>query len=190
MEPDGNTARPVVNGIEQAIKALGGLDHAALKARWRELRGSEPPKGLSRPLLLRALAYAIQEKAYGGLPSALRRRLERLGAELRATGRIANAEVPPAFKPGTRLIREWQNNTHEVTVLEHGLHWNGQTFRSLSAVARAITGTRWNGHVFFGLKPRRAGEGVTDRTAGDLNAAPAGDPRTCRAADQREGEIG
>ena len=113
MEPDGNTARPVVNGIEQAIKTLGDLDHAALKARWRELRGSEPPKGLSRPLLLRALAYAIQEKAYGGLPSALRRRLERLGAELRATGRIANAEVPPAFKPGTRLIREWQNNTHE-----------------------------------------------------------------------------
>ena len=86
MEPDGNTARPVVNGIEQAIKTLGGLDHAALKARWRELRGSEPPKGLSRPLLLRELAYAIQEKAYGGLPSALRRRLERLGAEFRATG--------------------------------------------------------------------------------------------------------
>ena len=165
MEPDGDTARSAVNGIEQAIAALGDLDHAALKARWRALRGGEPPKGLSRPLLLRALAYAIQEKACGGLPSALRRRLERLGAELRATGRIASAEVQPAFKPGTRLIREWQNKTHEVTVLEHGFDWNGQTYRSLSAVARTITGTRWNGHVFFGLKARQAGE-VGDRYSG------------------------
>ena len=106
MEPDGNTARPVVNGIEQAIKTLGGLDHAALKARWRELRGSEPPKGLTaghcfsgrwRTLFRKKLTAEAALRLTPALGAA------RGGTSLRATGRIANAEVPPAFKPGTRL---------------------------------------------------------------------------------------
>jgi len=192
MEPDGASARPVVDAnasSEQAIEALGDLDHAALKGRWRALRGGNPPTGLSRPLLVRALAHAMQEKAFGGLPPALRRRLERLGTELRATGRIATTGRQPKFKPGTRLIREWQRRTHEVTILENGFHWNGQTYRSLSAIARAITGTRWNGHVFFGLKPRQAA-GATLTTAGDQNAAGVRQGRTCRATDQQEGRHG
>ncbi|MGH9552274.1 MAG: DUF2924 domain-containing protein, partial [Terriglobales bacterium] len=86
----------------------------------------------------------------------VRRRLRRLGEELRATGRISSFGHQPAFKPGTRLIREWQDCTHEVVVLEHGFQWNGETYRSLSAVARAITGTKWNGHMFFGLKSRQS----------------------------------
>jgi len=142
--------------IEQEIAALGDLGHAALKQRWRALQGGDPLKRLSRQLLLRALAHAIQEKAFGGLSPTMRQRIQRLAAELQNTGRIANVGTQPAFKPGMRLIREWQGRTHEVTVLDQGFSWNGKTHRSLSAIARAITGTRWNGHVFFGLKSRQS----------------------------------
>ena len=86
----------------------------------------------------------------------MRHRLQRLAAELQTTGHIASIGTPPRFKPGMRLIREWQGRTHEVTVLEEGFQWNGKSYRSLSAIARAITGTRWNGHVFFGLKSRQS----------------------------------
>ena len=158
--------------IEQEIAALGDLDHAALKQRWRALQGGDPPKRLSRQLLLRALAHAMQEKAFGGLSPTLRRRLGRLATELQSKGRIPSVASQPSFKPGTRLIREWQGRTHEVTVLEDGFQWNGETYRSLSAIARAITGTRWNGHVFFGLKSRQSTCSVAgspdDRGAGDV----------------------
>ena len=172
--------------LEQAIEGLDGLDHAALKVRWRALRGGDPPKGLSRPLLCRALAHAMQEKAFGGLSATVRQRLRRLGAELKATGRIASVGTPP-FKPGTRLIREWQGRTHEVTVLEQSFRWNGETYRSLSAIARAITGTRWNGHLFFGLKPRHLLE-PTAGSRGDHDAAGARKART--AIHQRDGTDG
>ena len=123
----------------------------------------------------------MQEKSFGGLSPTLRQRLRRLGEELRATGRISSVGTQPAFKPGTRLIREWQGRTHEVTVLEHGFQWNGETYRSLSAVARAITGTRWNGHVFFGLKSRQSPCSVTN------SADARGAPGTCKArADRRQ----
>ncbi len=142
--------------VEQTIASLDDLDHTTLKERWRALQGGDPPRRLSRQLLLRALAYAIQEKAFGGLSPIVQRRLRRLREELRATGRIASFGTQPTFKPGTRLIREWQGCTHEVVILEHGFQWNGETYRSLSAIARIITGTRWNGHVFFGLKSRQS----------------------------------
>jgi hypothetical protein len=140
--------------VEDAIAALAKLDHAALKERWRALQGTDPPKRLSRQLLLRALAHVVQERAFGGLSPAIRQRLQRLGEELRATGRIASIGSQPLIKPGTRLVREWRGNTHEITVLEDAYQWNGEKYRSLSAIARAITGTRWNGHTFFGLKSR------------------------------------
>ncbi len=140
--------------LEQTIAELECLDYGALKARWNALHGTDPPKSLSRQLLTRALAYAIQEKVCGGLTPAVRQRLKRLGAELQATGRIASVGKRTPFKPGTRLIREWQGRTYEVTVLGDGFHWNGETYRSLSAIARSITGTRWNGQVFFGVKSR------------------------------------
>lgn len=147
--------------VERALEALDDLDHAALKERWRALGGGDPPKRLSRQLLLRALAHAIQEKAFGGLSSAMRQRLHRLAAELQSTGRVSSIRRKPMFKPGTRLIREWQGCTHEVAILEQGFQWNGEIYRSLSAIARSITGTRWNGHVFFGLKSRQTREGVS-----------------------------
>ena len=98
-----------------------------------------------------------------------------------------SATHKPTFKPGTRLIREWQGRTHEVTVLEQGFRWNGETYRSLSAIARAITGTRWNGHVFFGLKSRRSPQS-TASSPGDQ--ATAGASETCAAAHQRDGVHG
>jgi hypothetical protein len=98
----------------------------------------------------------MQERAFGGLSASVRQRLQRLGSELRNTGRIVSIGRKPKFKFGTRLIREWQGRTYEVTVLERGFDWNGKIYRSLSAIARGITGTRWNGHVFFGLKSRQS----------------------------------
>lgn len=163
-----------VASVEQAIASLAELDHAALKERWRDLQGGNPPRRLSRQLLLRALTHALQEKAFGGLSPAARQHLQRLAAELKSTGRIASVGTQSQLKSGTRLIREWQGRTHAVTVLEEGFHWKDKTYRSLSAVARAITGTRWNGHVFFGLKARQS------------PCAVAGSPDGLRATDGRK----
>jgi hypothetical protein len=170
--------------VEKAIALLLDLDHAALKERWRDLQGGDPPRRLSRQLLVRALTHAMQERAYGGLSPAVRQRLQRLAAELRSTGRIASIGTQPRFKPGMRLIREWQGRTHEVTVLEEGFLWNGKTYRSLSAIARAITGTRWNGHIFFGLRSRQAPCSVA-ASSDDPRAAglPAAKAPACRRDD-------
>ena len=101
-----------------------------------------------------AVAYAIQEAALGGLDPATRKWLDTLAAQIVPAG----AKRPPRpnrVKPGTRLIREWKGRVHEVTVVEDGFAWNGKHYHSLSVIARAITDTRWNGWVFFGLKQRQ-----------------------------------
>jgi hypothetical protein len=105
--------------------------------------------------MIRAVAYRMQEQALGGLCPATRRRLARAAKE-RADGRAPSAP-PSAIKPGTRLLREWQGVTHEVIMLEDGVRYRGETWRSLSAVAREITGVRWSGPLFFGLKARNHG---------------------------------
>ncbi|MCV2874611.1 DUF2924 domain-containing protein [Defluviimonas sp. WL0050] len=137
-----------------ALKSTPTLD---LKHQWRELFDSEPPL-FNRRYLESRLAYRIQELAYGGLKPETVRRLERLGEELdggdRKKSRI-RADMMPIT--GTRLIREWQGVEHVVTVTTDGFEWQGRPYRSLSAIARAITGTRWNGWVFFGLKNHRRG---------------------------------
>ncbi|MBV6636945.1 MAG: DUF2924 domain-containing protein [Mameliella sp.] len=123
-----------------------------LKTRWRELFDSEPPP-FNRRYLESRLAYRIQELAYGGLKPETIRRLERLGEELdggdRKKSRIRTDTMPIT---GTRLMHEWQGVEHVVTVLSDGFEWQGRPYKSLSAIVRAITGTRWNGLVFFGLK--------------------------------------
>lgn len=139
--------------LSRKIAELQGLDTAALRTLWGEVFGRPPLKYASRDLLLRALAYNIQVQAFGGLRPTIRRRLARAAEEI-AAGRTPSD--PSAFiKPGTRLLREWQGVTHEVIVLEDGVQYRGQTWSSLSAVAREITGTRWSGPLFFGLKGRR-----------------------------------
>ncbi len=135
------------------LATLPDLSLKALKARWSELYGSAPPSRLGRALMVRGIAYRLQEQNLGGLKPAVRRRLAQAAEDI-AAGRSRPA-FPATIKPGTRLLREWQGVTHEVIVLEGCVQYRGQTWRSLSAVAREITGTRLSGPLFFGLKRRR-----------------------------------
>jgi DUF2924 family protein len=132
------------------LEALTTASPQELKNHWEKLYRSTPPKGMSRKLVIRACAYRMQTKAYGGLRSSERRALVAHGSKDRS-------EVPVSdggLQPGTRLVRDYQGISHVVDVVEDGFRWDNRTFTSLSAVARAITGTRWNGLVFFGLKKR------------------------------------
>ena len=139
------------------VAALREMATPELKQHWRELFGSEPP-AYNRRFLESRLGYRIQELAYGGLKPETVQRLEALGEQLDG-GKIdvrrkrADQDRPIA---GTRLIREWQGVEHTVTVTQDGYDWQGRPYKSLSAVARAITGTRWNGWTFFGIKNHRA----------------------------------
>jgi hypothetical protein len=131
---------------------LKTTDIAGLKAKWRDLFETEPPP-YNRKFLESRLAYRIQELAFGGLRPETLKRLEVLAQQMETTrGRgiiLGRSQRPLA---GTRLVREWQGVEHTVTVLRDGYEFQGRPFKSLSSVARAITGTRWNGWVFFGLK--------------------------------------
>ncbi len=136
-----------------ALKTTPTLD---LKEQWRDLFDSEPPP-FNRRYLESRIAYRIQELAYGGLKPETIRRLERLGEELDG-GDLAKRSIrADRDRPitGTRLLREWQGVEQIVTVTADGFEWQGRPYKSLSAIARAITGTRWNGWVFFGLKNHR-----------------------------------
>jgi len=136
---------------EVEIGQLRGLDLAALQARWHSLRGRPAPRHLPRHLLLRLLAYQLQASAHGDLDPATRRYLDQV-AQAAASGGDAPAGQPiPRVRPGTVLVREWAGGVCHVTALADGYAWNGTTYRSLSQVARAITGTRWNGRRFFGV---------------------------------------
>ncbi|MCK1361220.1 DUF2924 domain-containing protein [Bradyrhizobium sp. 199] len=138
------------------LAALKGGPTTALKAKWRTLFDTEPPP-YNRRFLESRLAYRIQELAFGGLSAETVRRLEALAGDLPAKGsrplRHKSSDRPVS---GTQLIREWKGVEHRVTVRDSDFEYQGRPFKSLSAVARAITGTRWNGLVFFGLKTQRA----------------------------------
>ena len=145
--------------IPARLAALKTAPTADLKQQWRELFYSEPPP-FNRRYLESRLAYRIQELAYGGLKPETIRRLERLGEELDGGDRKKRGMRLDRDRPitGTRLLREWQGTEQIITVTANGFEWQGRPYASLSAIARAITGTRWNGWVFFGLKNhRRAG---------------------------------
>ena len=139
------------------LAALNAATAPELKAQWRDLFDSEPPP-FNRRYLESRLAYRIQELAYGGLKPETIRRLERLGEELDGGDRKKRNLRADRDRPitGTRLLREWQGIEQVVTVTADGFEWQGRPYKSLSAIARAITGTRWNGWVFFGLKNHRA----------------------------------
>ena len=126
----------------EALSRLPQLDLGELRALWRRLYKTETAPRLSRELLVRAIAYRMQEVASGG---------PRL--ELQQTGRL---RIRPQLKPGIRLMREWQGRSYEVLVLDDGFSWQGTHYRSLSAIARKITGTAWSGPLFFGLRSNRS----------------------------------
>ena len=139
--------------IEEEIRGLQKLSVGDLRIRFLELYGRPHPPHIRRDLLQQAVAYRIQEVAQGGPDLAQRDRLARLGDELKRDGRI-RVRLGPGIKPGTRLMREWQGETHVVTVTAKAFHYDGNEYRSLSVIARLITGTRWSGPAFFGTKDR------------------------------------
>ena len=149
----GGRAHPASEGLTEKLAALAALDAVGLRAEWRRLHRSHPPLHIRRDLLVLAITWKLQEKVYGGLTAAQKRRLAGIAEELRKNGDLS-AGPAIRLKPGLRLVREWRGETHDVLVLEDGFEWNGKRRRSLSVIAREITGTRWSGPRFFGLKPR------------------------------------
>ena len=158
-------------GLKSDIERLKALDIDALRVEWRNLFGKRLPKALPKSLLVKALTYQLQAMAFGDLEPQTLRVLEAYAAKNdgRWRGRVrvdrvggaSSLSSGPRIKPGSILVREWAGELHRVTVLEVGFAWNGATYRSLSEVARAITGTRWNGPRFFGLD--RQSEAARDR---------------------------
>ena len=134
------------------ITRLSALDVPALRLRWAALFGAEPSLSFGRALLIRAIAYRLQEKFSPGLKPATRRLLDRIADN---PSKDAPRSFPqPRATAGTVLIRQWRGVSHRVTVLDTEVVYRGRRYKSLSAVARAITGARWSGPLFFGLKGR------------------------------------
>jgi hypothetical protein len=136
--------------VEREIGELADLPRPDLVERWQGLHRAHPPKGISRRMLVRAIAYEMQAKKYGGLKPAVGRQLQKIANGLAISGEVT-VIAKPKFEPGARLVREWNGRSHVVEVVEGGFVWNGDRHSSLSAIARAITGARWSGPRFFGL---------------------------------------
>ncbi len=146
----------MTDSVLARLAEIKTMNIVALKSMWRHLNGTEPPP-YNRKFIESRLAYRVQELAYGGLKPETLKRLAQLAEEMdigRRRKRTKKASAPIA---GTRLLREWQGVEHTVTVLTDGFEFQGRPYKSLSAIARAITGTRWNGWVFFGLKSQGRG---------------------------------
>jgi hypothetical protein len=148
--------------IETRIIALKALTTADLRIEWRRLYRATPPTRLSRDLLIRGVAYKVQEQAHGGLSLGIKRRLHSLseGSDQRGGSAAAPAIT---LKWGTKLVREWHGHAHTVSVLDDGFEYQGERYPSLTRIARRITGVHWSGPLFFGVcKRRRAAEGAAD----------------------------
>jgi hypothetical protein len=139
----------------EALSRLPEVGLRELRQQWRVLYKAEASPHLSRELLLRAVAYRMQEVALSGLRPERQRQLRQFAQQLNES-QEGQIRPRPELKPGTRLVREWQGRTYEVLVLDGGFSWQGMSYRSLSALARKITGTAWSGPLFFGLKPKRS----------------------------------
>ena len=139
---------PQISAIDRLIEEINSLPREQLAARWIKIYGQPPPKGVKRGLLERAYVYHVQSHKLGRLKPAMKRKL------LQVSGSEAEpkeAAHKPELRSGAKLLREWNGVTHQVMVTDSGFNWNNQSFGSLSAVARAITGARWSGPRFFGL---------------------------------------
>ena len=132
------------------IEALKQMGYNELRDEWRRLYRAQPPKRVARDLLQLGIAWKVQERAYGGLSAATKRRLADLAKTMDEDGDLAQSRVA-RLKPGAKLVREWNGEAHVVLVLEDGFEWRGRRWRSLSMIAREITGAHWSGPRFFGL---------------------------------------
>ncbi len=136
--------------VETEIERLRSMPIVELRALWRAKFKTEPPKAFGPDLLRRSIAFRIQEQAYGGLDKATARLLHQLmDQHAKTPGKLV---LPRRIKPGAILVRQWKGQSHRVTVLEDGFAYEGQPYDSLSQIARRITGSRWNGPRFFGLR--------------------------------------
>ena len=153
--------------VQAELARLQALDGSRLREEWRRLCQAEPPR-ISRDLLLRALAYRIQEAAFGGLPKFA---MHRLGGapDLAREETAAGPSAADRLKPGMRLVREWHGRVHSVLVRDEGFEFEGRSFRSLTHIAREITGAKWSGPRFFGLSDRSAGRHVGASAGGGDN---------------------
>ncbi len=140
--------------LKLEVEDIDRLSRAELRALWAQELGDKPPASVGRDVLALAIAYTRQERLYGDLTRPVANELDRLlDRALRDGGTRGHpATTTPLPRTGTILVREWQGTTHHVTIVNDGFLWNGQTHRSLSSIARAITGTKWNGPRFFGMR--------------------------------------
>jgi DUF2924 family protein len=139
-----------------SLDSLAELDLDILKSRWRKMFGSSAPTGAKRDLLIRLLAYGLQEREYGSLPKAALKQLNVHKAFLDgdlSQGR--SGDEVSQLRLGGRLVRSWNGATYEVTVLDFGFAYRGKHYRSLSEIAQLITGAHWSGPRFFGVKKSR-----------------------------------
>jgi hypothetical protein len=136
------------------LQSLPRLLKPALLALWQELFAQPPHPKLRRDLMVPILAYGLQEQAYGGLKPTTRKRLQQMAAEQQ---KEQNVPLPllPQLRPGTKLLRQWQGEMHEVLVANDGFEYRAKRYKTLSEIARQITGTRWSGPLFFGLRKIR-----------------------------------
>jgi len=141
-----------MTALEQQLAELPGMSPAQLRAKWREC-WRKPAPDIGPDLLRRGIAWKLQSRVYGELPSHIKRELERAADRLRR-GEELRSSSRPSLKPGTRLVRQWQGRVLRVLVLDDGYDYDGKRFSSLTQVATAITGTHWSGPNFFGLRKR------------------------------------
>jgi len=153
----------------EALARLPELDLSELRQQWRALYKADASPHLSRELLLRAVAHRMQEVAVGRLRPQRQRQLRQVAQQLTQTG-AANTRPRAELKAGTRLLREWQGRTYDVLVLDAGFSWQNTRYRSLSAIARKITGTAWSGPLFFGLKRNRPATRRSSQVPGPAGA--------------------
>jgi hypothetical protein len=164
--------------VSDHLAALAELSLADLRLEWRRLFRADPPR-LSRDIMMRAIAYRLQEIAHGGASKVTQRRLMTLTAEFETGGTIA-PPPGPKIKPGSRLVREWHGRTHTVCVTDVGFEFQGKSYRSLTKIACDITGAQWSGPRFFGLTKRSATATATpDLGKSDLDGGRAGVQSQC-----------
>jgi hypothetical protein len=137
--------------LEEQLAQVAAMSSAELRREWQRVMLSPPPPSISIALLERGIAYELQARVHGGLSKSTRRQLERLRRELERTGSLSSSRET-MLKPGTRLSRDWHGRTHHILVLDDGYLFEDRRYRSLSQIASAITGTKWSGPRFFGLK--------------------------------------
>ncbi len=140
------------SSLAKQLDQLGELDPEELRKRWRIVFGSDPPPRLRSSLMVQAIAYRLQEKSLGGLKPATRRLLEKVADDVVAGRQVSTTTNKPRLRAGSILVREWHGTKHQVSVLKEGFLYRSKRYCSLSEIARTITGSRWSGPLFFGLK--------------------------------------